>query len=110
MAARASLAEQPLYPPRVTPPPKPLSLPKFVVRFISNPLLAVPEPVYHEPLFSYKARRSRICWITAPDLVKDVLLDRRETFPKTELEQRVLGPMLPRQTRIALQMNWQTLR
>ncbi|MGE0204282.1 MAG: cytochrome P450 [Hyphomicrobiaceae bacterium] len=94
MAARASLAEQPLYPPRVTPPPKPLSLPKFVVRFISNPLLAVPEPVYHEPLFSYKARRSRICWITAPDLVKDVLLDRRETFPKTELEQRVLGPML----------------
>lgn len=82
-----------LYPPTVTPPPRPLSLPKFLVRFISNPLRVLPEAVYHEPIFHYRAGRSRITWVTDPDLIKAVLLDRHEEFPKAPVVRRVLGPL-----------------
>ena len=40
----------PLYPPRVMPPPKPLNLPQSFIKFLRNPLLTIPESVYHEPL------------------------------------------------------------
>ena len=82
-----------LYPPRVIPPPRPLSLPKFLISFIRNPLRVLPEAVYHEPVFQYRAGPNTITWVTAPDLVKAVLLDRREEFPKTPIERRVLGPL-----------------
>jgi cytochrome P450 len=82
-----------LYPPKVTPPPQPLSLPKFLVRFISNPLGVLPEAVYHEPIFQYRLGPNTITWVTDPDLIKAILLDRREQFPKTPLERRALGPL-----------------
>src|SRR5919108_148038 len=80
-------------PPKVTPPPQPLSLPKFLVRFISNPLGVLPEAVYHEPIFQYRLGPNTITWVTDPDLIKAILLDRREQFPKTPLERRALGPL-----------------
>src|SRR6516165_11382803 len=83
----------PLYPPRVTPPPKPLNLPQSFIKFLSNPLLAIPEPVYHEPLVVLRGPPA-IAWVTDPALVKIVLLDRCDDFPQDPLLRRVLGPYL----------------
>lgn len=82
---------EPLYPPTFDPPRAPLSLPRFLVAFTTNPLRVVPEVVYREPLFQY---RSWLTWVTDPTLVKRVLLEERETFVKTPLEKRMLGPLL----------------
>jgi cytochrome P450 len=82
-----------LYPPTVTPPRQPLSLPAFLVNFIRNPLRVVPDAVYREPIVHYRAGSNAITWVTDPNLVKAVLLDRREDFPKAPLVRRVLGPL-----------------
>ena len=82
----------PLYPPRVTPPPKPLNLPQSFIKFLSNPLLAIPESVYHEPLVVLRGPPA-IAWVTDPALVKIVLLDRCDDFPQDPLLRRVLGPL-----------------
>ncbi len=90
LAARTDPAA--LYPPTVEPPPRPLSLPRFLATFVRNPLRALPAGVYQEPIFQY--RGGKVTWVTDPGLVKTVLLDARESFAKTPLEQRVLGPLL----------------
>src|SRR5665648_477441 len=80
----------PLYPPRVTPPSKPLNLPQSFIKFLSNPLLAIPESVYYEPLVLLRGPPA-IAWVTAPALIKTVLLDRCDDFPQDPLLRRVLG-------------------
>ena len=79
----------PLYPPRVTPPPKPLNLPQLFIRFLRNPLLIIPEPVYHEPLVVLRGLAA-IVWVTDPALVK-IVLDHSDDFPQDPLLRRVLG-------------------
>jgi cytochrome P450 len=68
-----------------------MSRPRFLATFVRNPLRVLPEAVYHEPIVQY---RSTVMWVTDPDLIKRVLLDGRESFAKTPLEKRVLGPLL----------------
>ena len=55
----------PLYPPRVTPPPKPLNLPQSFIKFLRNPLLTIPESVYHAPLVVLRGPPA-IVWVTDP--------------------------------------------
>ena len=71
---------EPLYPPRVTPPPKPLNLPQTFIKFLRNPLLTIPESVYREPLAILRGPPA-IVWVTDPALVKFVLVDHCEDFP-----------------------------
>src|SRR5438552_12969135 len=85
---RASNA--PLYPPRVRPPRKPPNLLQLFARSFNNPLLAIPESVYHQPLVVVRGPPA-IVWVTDPALVKTVLVDRRDDFPQDPLLQRVLG-------------------
>jgi cytochrome P450 len=80
----------PFYPPRVSPPPKSLSLLQSFTRFFSDPLMTIPECVYHEPLVVMRAPLA-IVWVTEPALVKIVLVDRRDDFPQDPLLRRVLG-------------------
>ena len=80
----------PLYPPRVTPPSKPLNLPQSFVKFLRNPLLTIPESVYHEPLVVLRGPPA-IVWVTDPALVKIVLVDHCDHFPQDPLLRRVLG-------------------
>lgn len=82
-----------LYPPTVAPPPHPLGLTRFLIQFVRNPLLALPQAVYEEPLLLAPTRR-RIAWVTDPALVERILLHEHESFPKTPLEKRVFEQTL----------------
>jgi cytochrome P450 len=97
----------PLYPPTVTPPPAPLSLPMYLITFIGNPLRVMPRAVYHEPIVQYG---KRLTWVTDPRLVKRVLLDDCDDFPKTHVEGRVLGGLLGRGILIAEGRDWRWQR
>ncbi|TMJ68809.1 MAG: cytochrome P450, partial [Alphaproteobacteria bacterium] len=90
----AVLAPQPdvaLYPPTVQPPPQPLPLLQFLVRFVRNPLLSLAQPVYEEPIVvrANGYGRGSVAWVTGPALIEKVLLQASAQFPKTPLEKRV---------------------
>ena len=91
---RPAAAAAALYPPAVTPPPQPLPLWQFLPRFVRNPLRALPQAVYEEPLFVYHTGGRGTVWVTDPGLVERILLHEHESFPKTPLERRILEPTL----------------
>jgi cytochrome P450 len=83
----------PFYPSTVKAPSVPLKLFPFLLKFISNPLLVIPDAVYGEKIVQYGRRVGRVAWVNDPALIKDVLLDRSGLFPITPLQKRVLGPL-----------------
>lgn len=83
-----------LYPPTVQPPEQALPLPRFLARFIRNPLKALPRAVYTERVVTYGKKRPLVTWVTDPELIERILLKDVERFPKTSLDRRVLTPML----------------
>jgi cytochrome P450 len=83
-------SSMPLYPPRVRPPAKPLNLPQAFIKFLRNPLLTIPESVYHEPLVVLRGPPA-VVWVTDPALVKFILVDHCDDFPQDPLLRRVLG-------------------
>src|SRR5437868_8360575 len=80
-----------LYPPTVEPPPRPLPLLQFLFRFVRNPLLSLPRPIYEEPILvrDNGYGRGAVAWVTGPALIEKVLLQASAQFPKTPLEKRV---------------------
>lgn len=82
----------PLVPPTIVPPQRPLGRIATISRFVRNPLLVVPAAAYHED-FVHGSKSPPTVWISAPDLVKAVLLDNRETFQKL-VQIRLLSPLL----------------
>lgn len=83
-----------LYPPTVTPPAQPLPLLPFLRRFIRNPLRAIPQAVYEEPVVTYGKKRPLLAWVTNPTLIENILVKNAEQFPKTRLDLRVLRPIV----------------
>ena len=86
----AELCGAPFYPPRVAPPPKAPNLLQLFARSFGNPLRAIPERVYRDPLVVVRGPPP-IVWVTEPALIKTVLVDRRDDFPQDPLLRRVLG-------------------
>jgi cytochrome P450 len=82
-----------LVPPRITPPAKPLGGLAFVARFVRNPIAVVPQAAYEGDLVAVMRGRTPIVWITAPAMIKAVLLDEREKFLKLA-QIRLLSPLL----------------
>ena len=82
-----------LVPPTIEPPNEPLSLPVFCYRFIKNPLLALPQPAYEEPIFVYRPSgdKALVAWVTDPELTETILQNKDNAFIKTTLELRALG-------------------
>jgi cytochrome P450 len=80
-----------LVPPRVAPPRAPLGRLAFIATFVRNPLEAIPREVYETDVVPYRGR----VWITAPALIRAVLLDERERYRKLSTI-RLLGPLLGR--------------
>jgi cytochrome P450 len=82
-----------LVPPHVVPPAAPLGRLAFIAAFVRNPLNVLPQAVYEEDFIPFGDARLPRVWITAPSLIKAVLLDERDKFGKlTQI--RLLGPLL----------------
>jgi cytochrome P450 len=80
-------------PPRVIPPAAPLNRLAFIATFVRNPLQVAPQAVYDEDFVSFGGASAPRVWVTAPALIKAVLLDEREKFHKiTQI--RLLSPLL----------------
>ncbi len=82
-----------LVPARVTPPAEPLRGLAFLAAFVRNPLEVAPQAVYEEDVVANPIGRMQRLWITAPALVKAVLLDERDKFQK-QSQIRLLSPLL----------------
>jgi len=97
-------------PPTVRPPPAPLPLWRFVPTFIVNPLKAIPEPVYHEPIVVPGMLGGRLAWVTEPALVERILLDDHQIFPKSRVERRIFEPIIGDAILTAEGANWRWQR
>jgi cytochrome P450 len=82
-----------LVPPRITPPAQALEGLAFMARFVRNPIAVVPQAAYESDLVAMMRGRTPIVWITAPAMIKQVLLDEREKFLKLA-QIRLLSPLL----------------
>jgi cytochrome P450 len=82
-----------LVPPRIAPPPQPLRGLAFVAGFVRNPIGVVPQAAYEQDLVAYTRGQREIVWITSPALIRQVLLEERETFLKLA-QIRLLSPLL----------------
>lgn len=82
----------PFYPPCVTPPPKPLGFPHNLRKLLGNNLEAIPEEAYHRSVVAAPGP-PRMAFITDPDIVETILLERFEAFPKGRLQVEVLKPL-----------------
>lgn len=89
----STIAAPRLVPPRVLPPAQPLRGLAFFTSFVRNPLAVVPQAVYDGDLVAMMRGNTPILWITAPALVRQVLLDEREKFLKLA-QIRLLSPLL----------------
>jgi cytochrome P450 len=65
----------------------------FLAQFVRNPIGVVPQAAYEADFASYASGRREIAWITAPDLIRQVLLDERDKFHKLS-QIRLLSPLL----------------
>ena len=74
-----------LYPPTVQGAPGPLPFRKFLMRFVRNPLLGLPQAAFEERIVVYDSGRAVIVWVSDPALIETVLLQAADRFPKAEL-------------------------
>jgi len=60
---------------------------------VRNPLLVIPRAAFEEDFVPAGGRGGRFAWVTAPPLIKTILLDESEKFRKLA-QIRLLGPLL----------------
>lgn len=95
LSADTSAPGEALYPPRVTPPDAPLPLGKFFRVFVANPLRGLPRSCYEQDITVIRpSPRLSIAWVTAPNLIEQVLLAEAHRFHKSEVERRVFSRSL----------------
>ena len=97
-----------MIPARIEPPARQPSGLAFIARFARNPLEVVPRAAYEEDFVPGGDALVPRVWVTAPELVKTVLLDERDKFRKlTQI--RLLGPLLGKGilTREGAEWKWQ---
>lgn len=84
-------------PPRVTPPSAPLPFMRAIAALLDNPIEAWPQAVYEE---RYWRPRSlgvpgwRYLYVLDPDAIRDVLLEKHDSFSKGVVFRRMLRPAL----------------
>jgi cytochrome P450 len=83
-----------LVPPAVQPPDQPLPYFHALWKLIDNPVEAWPRAVYEEPYYLRGDSRQQFLYATDPSMLKDILLDKAEAFPKDWMFDRVTKPAL----------------
>lgn len=95
---------------RVTPLDRRVGNLAFFATLLRNPLRVLPAAVYEEGLVVSGRAGRKVYWITDPSLIKTVLLDKRETFHRTSITQRILGPLLGKGVLTADGADWKWQR
>jgi cytochrome P450 len=90
----AAASIPPLHVPRVAPLERPLGRLSFFATLLHNPLRILPAAAYEERMVWAERAGRPTCWISDPELIKAVLLDKRDVFARTPVTQRILGPLL----------------
>ena len=108
-AEAISPARTSFYPPRIVPPAKLPGRPLLLFRLLSDSLRCIPESVYREPIVVFR-RRPAVAYVTDPDLIRTILVDRRELFPKPELQKLLLRPLAGDGLLLAEGQNWRWQR
>src|SRR5262245_43415323 len=90
----AAAAFAPLCAPRVPPLERPIGAISFFATMLRNPLRILPAAIYEEGIVLGGRAGRMVCWITDPSFIKAVLLDKRDSFGRTPVTQRILGPLL----------------
>ena len=80
------------YPPHAQPAAEPLRFPFNLIKLLDNNLEIIPELAYRAPLVIAPGP-PRMAFITGPDLVKSLLFDRPNDFPKGRLQVDILKPV-----------------
>jgi cytochrome P450 len=83
-----------LTPPAVTPPDQPLPYFHALWKLLDNPIEAWPRAVYEQPFFERGNERQKFLYAADPSMLKDILLDKVEAFPKDWMFDRVTKPAL----------------
>jgi cytochrome P450 len=81
-------------PPAVKPPEQPLPYFHALWKLIDNPIEAWPRAVYEEPYYLRGDSRQTFLYATDPSMLKDILLDKAQAFPKDWMFERVTKPAL----------------
>jgi cytochrome P450 len=81
------------WPASVEASPRALDPLSFLVKFIDNPLRVIPQRAYYEKLVHQTNRFGGVAWVLDPALIRDVLIERSDLFPITQIQKRVLGPL-----------------
>jgi cytochrome P450 len=79
-------------PPFVAPAGRPLRFPFNLVKLLGNNLELIPEEAYHKPVV-FAPGTPRMAFITGPEAVKTLLLDRSAEFPKGSVQVEILRPL-----------------
>ena len=81
-------------PPGVIPPNEPLPFFHALWKLMDNPIEAWPRAVYEERYFLRGSDRQMFLYAADPSMLKDILLDKAEAFPKDWMFDRVTKPAL----------------
>jgi cytochrome P450 len=84
--------DQPYVPIHVPPMPDDTGRLQFLRSLISNPLTSIPRSAYRDLVTPTAFTRPSIVYICDPDILAEVLIDRVGDFPKTIIDQQILGP------------------
>lgn len=85
-------ATAPLYPLRVAPAARPPRFPFNFIKLLRNNLELIPEEAYRKPIMLAPGP-PRMAFLTGPEVVKTILLDRAAEFPKGGVQVNVLRPV-----------------
>ena len=89
-----AVAKPRLTPPGVVPPDQPLPYFHALWKLLDNPIEAWPRAVYEEPYYLRGGERQVFLYAADPAMLKDILLDKAEAFPKDWMFDRVTKPAL----------------
>jgi hypothetical protein len=79
---------------KVTPPEQALPPARLILTIIRNPIEAWPKPVYEQLVYRSRAFGRQTVFITEPDLIQEVLVEKADAFVKAQSLQRALSPAL----------------
>ena len=81
-------------PPKIEPAQRAQSALGLLRVMVSNPIAAVPQAAYEEGCVRTRPGGSEILFLSDPELVDAVLVQRHEEFPKSDIDRRLFEPLL----------------